>query len=203
MNSKLILGILGGVLGLGLVVAIAISATSGGSVNEADVFGQVTVDGPDLPTFDGATANDVAVGMTAPTVTGTDFDGSTVTIGPDGRSKVVILLAHWCPHCQAEVPRIVSWLGTGSKPADVDFYSVSTLVARVRGNWPPQQWLEGEGWPLPVIQDDRNNSAASAFGLSSTPLWVLLDGDNNVIARVAGEVPTSGLSTLFQTAAAG
>lgn len=202
MNSKLILGILGGVLALGLIVAIAVSATSGGT-SEADVFKPVTVDGPDLPTFDGATANDVAVGMTAPTVTGTDFDGSTVTIGPDGRNKVVILLAHWCPHCQAEVPRVVSWLGTGSKPADVDFYSVSTWAAQVRGNWPPQQWLEGEGWPVPVIQDDKSSSAASAFGLSSTPLWVLLDGDNKVIARVSGEIPTSGLSTLFQTAAAG
>jgi len=38
MNNKLILYIVGGVLGLGLVIAIAISAVSGGTSDE-EVYG--------------------------------------------------------------------------------------------------------------------------------------------------------------------
>ena len=35
-----------------------------------------------------------------------DFDGDDITIGADdGTAKVILFVAHWCPHCQAEVPR--------------------------------------------------------------------------------------------------
>ena len=42
MNNKMIFGILGGVLGLGLIVLIAISAVSGSETSEEDTFGEVT-----------------------------------------------------------------------------------------------------------------------------------------------------------------
>jgi thiol-disulfide isomerase/thioredoxin len=52
-------------------------------------------------------ADDTACGMTAPILVGQDFDGETVRIdaASDGPTMVVFL-AHWCPHCNAEVPRI-------------------------------------------------------------------------------------------------
>src|SRR5688572_20212959 len=203
MNNKLILYILGGVLGLGLIIAIAISAVSGDS-DEEEAFGEVTVEGQALPTYGGDPANDQALGATAPTITGVDFDGDTVTIAPDGRPKVVAFMAHWCPHCQAEVPRVVDWLEAGNKPDNVDFYGVSTLHQRVRGNWPPQQWLEGEGWDVPTIQDDRSNSASAAMGMAGTPYWLVLDGNNQVLFRISGEITQGGFDTvnlLFQTAA--
>ena len=31
------------------------------------------------------------------------FDGTPVEIAPDGKAKLVVFLAHWCPHCRAEV----------------------------------------------------------------------------------------------------
>lgn len=200
MNTKLVLGIVGGVLGLGLVIAIAVSTVSGGT-SEEEAYGDVTVEGDPLPVFGGDVASDVAPGMEAPTITGTDFDGSTVSIEPDGRPKVVLFLAHWCPHCQDEVPEVVDWMEAGNKPDGVDFYSVSTLVQRLRSNFPPQEWLEGEGWSVPVIQDDNANSVSSAFGMQGTPFWVVLDGDNTVVARVPGRIGVDGVEAIFATAA--
>lgn len=203
MNSRLIFYIIGGVVGLGLLIAIAVSVTTGGS-DETEVYGEVTVEGESLPAFEGNSANDAAVGTVAPTLAGQDFDGSRVGIEADGRPKVVLLLAHWCPHCQAEVPRVVQWLEAGNQPEGVDFYGVSTLLQRPRGNWPPAQWLDSEGWNVPTIQDDADNSASAAFGLVTTPYWVVLDGDNRVVARLSGELSGAGteaISSLFQAAA--
>ncbi|MDH3607456.1 MAG: hypothetical protein OER12_10740, partial [Acidimicrobiia bacterium] len=60
-----------------------------------------TIVGAALPRF-GSTP-DPAVGLAAPTIAGTSFDGSAVSIEPSGKHQVVIFLAHWCPHCQSEV----------------------------------------------------------------------------------------------------
>ena len=54
--------------------------------------------------------DDAAIGQTIPTVSGKTLDGDAITIGPDGGAKVIVFVAHWCPHCQAEVPEIVSHL---------------------------------------------------------------------------------------------
>lgn len=200
MNKKLLFGIIGGVLGLAVIVLIAVSVVSGGSSPE-EAFGEVTVEGDPLPVFGGDAASDVATGMTAPTVAGTDFDGSPVEIGPDGRSKVILFLAHWCPHCQNEVPEVVEWIEAGNQPESVDFYAVSTLLNRLRGNWPPKDWLEREGFEVPVIQDDSGSNASQAFGMAGTPFWMVLDGENKVLYRIGGEIGQDGMSALFQVAA--
>jgi cytochrome c biogenesis protein CcmG, thiol:disulfide interchange protein DsbE len=203
MNNKVLLYVIGGVLGLGLVIAIAVSAVSGGgNADEEAAFGEVTVEGEELPVFGGDPAADVAPGLTAPTVTGEGLDGSTVSIAPDGNPKVVLFLAHWCPHCQDEVPDVVDWMEAGNMPEGVDFYAISTLAQRLRGNWPPSDWLASEGWSVPTIQDDRSNSASAAFGMQGTPFWVVLNGDNTVIARIPGQVGHAGMDAIFATAAA-
>lgn len=206
MNNKMILYIVGGVVGLGLIVAIAVSAVSGaGNDDDSVAFREVTVEGENLPTFAGDPASDTAPGMSAPTVTGEGLDGSTVSIAPDGDPKVIVFLAHWCPHCQAEVPRVVEWLEAGNKPENVDFYAISTLAQRLRGNWPPSDWLASEGWDVPTIQDNESSSASAAFGMAGTPFWVVLDGNNEVLFRISGEITQGGMdavNALFQTAAA-
>lgn len=203
MNNKLLLYILGGVLGLALVIAIAVSAVTGGA-ESGDEFGEVTIEGDPIPVFSGEPANDSAVGMTAPTVSGEDFEGETVSIEADGTPKVILFLAHWCPHCQAEVPRVVEWLEAGNKPEGVDFYAISTLANRIQANWPPSAWLEEEGWDVPTIKDDEDSSASQALGLRGTPYWLVLDGDNQVVFRMSGEITQGGMDVveaLFQTAA--
>ena len=81
------------------VAAGSPSAGAGGAVKTP------TISGDPLPQFENPNS-DPAVGLAAPEVSGTDFTGRATAIKADGRPKVVIFLAHWCPHCQAEVPLI-------------------------------------------------------------------------------------------------
>ncbi len=149
----------------------------------------VTVKGSPLPRFPegGTSSTDPARGLTMPEIRGASFDGKPVAIAGDGHAKVVIFLAHWCPHCQAEVPNLVGW-AKGGMPAGVEAYSVSTAVAADRPNYPPSTWLEQEHWPLPLIADDRSGTAASAAGLSGFPFFVFVRADGTVASRHEGEL---------------
>ena len=105
--SKTVWWIIGGVVGLGLIVVIAASIAGEEEIDTSAGFGTVTVEGDALPVLTDP-ATDAASGMTAPTVTGADWEDNESSIAPDGRAKILVFLAHWCSHCQAEVPRIVS-----------------------------------------------------------------------------------------------
>lgn len=201
-KRSLIYWILGGVVGLGLIVWLAVAIAGEGVVDESTAFGEVTVEGDDLPFLETGAA-DPAVGLTAPTVTGEAFDGEQLTIGPDGNAKIVVLLAHWCPHCQAEVPLVQRWLDSGGLPEGVDLYGVTVLTNRVRDGrtWPPQDWLESEGWTSPTIKDDQQSSIVNAYGMTGTPTYVVLGPDNENLGRISGEIGLGGLETLADLAA--
>ena len=201
-RKSLIYWIIGGVLGLGLIVALAFSIAGETAVDESIAFGEVTVEGTDLPFLQGQAA-DPAVGLTAPTVTGSDWEGNEYTIGPDGRAKIVVMLAHWCPHCQAEVPVIQDWMEAGNLPEGVDLYGVTVLTNRLRdgSTWPPQVWLEEEGWTAPTIMDNEDGRLVQAYGLTSTPTYVVLGPDNENLGRLAGEIGVTGLDALARIAA--
>jgi thiol-disulfide isomerase/thioredoxin len=128
------------------------------------------------------------------------FDGTPVEIAPDGTAKLVVFLAHWCPHCQAEVPRLVDWMAGGGVPEGVEVVAVATATSPSRDNYPPSAWLEREGWPSPVLVDSATYDAATAYGLPSFPYFVALDADGNVTARASGELTTAQLDALVRTA---
>ena len=201
-KRSLIYWILGGVIGLGLIVWLAIAIAGEEAVDESIAFGKVTVEGDNLPFFE-SESGDVAVGVTAPTVTGETFDGETLTIGPDGNAKIIVMLAHWCPHCQAEVPVVQGWVEDGGLPEGVDLYGVTVLTNRVRDGrtWPPQDWLEEEGWTSPTIKDDQQSSIVNAYGMTGTPTYVVLGPDNENLGRISGEIGLGGLETLANLAA--
>lgn len=193
--------IIGGVLGLGLIVWLAFAIASEPSLDDSVAFGEVTVEGEDLPFFDSSAA-DPAVGLTAPTVSGEDLDGNEITIGASDSAKIIVMLAHWCPHCQAEVPVIQDWVDAGGLPEGVELYGVTVLTNRLRdgGTWPPSEWLEEEGWTPPTIKDDEGGSIVSAYGLISTPTYVVLGPNNENLGRLAGEIGVPGLQALAQLA---
>lgn len=173
------------------VASGAPSASGSGAAAAAPV-----ISGPALAAFRGPDG-DPAVGRPAPEVTGTDFTGKPVTIEADGRPKVVIFLAHWCPHCQAEVPVIQAWVNEGGLPPGVDLISVATGIDPNAPNYPPAAWFEREGWTVPVIVD-TNNSVAAAYGLTFYPFWVFIGPDGNVRARTTGELATADLEALIR-----
>ena len=188
-------------VGGALVVAAVIAVVATGGNNEdqqAPSAAGVTVTGEALPAF--AEGDDPAVGSPAPSLQGEDFAGNPVRIGEDGRPKAVVFLAHWCPHCQREVPLIQDWLDAQGPPEGVDLYSVATSIDPSQPNYPPDAWLEREGWSVPVLVDDSMDSAATAYGLTLFPYFVFIDAEGNVVARASGELTIEQLEDyLVQT----
>jgi len=178
----------------GAAPSSAPSATATGS-NAA--VGEPTITGTPLPTFTGGTP-DPAVGLAAPVVNGSDFAGAPVAIAPSGKTTVVIFAAHWCPHCQREIPVIQAWVDAGGLTADVDMITVSTAIDSTLPNYPPKDWFAREHWTAPVLVDPTNTVAA-AYGLAGYPYFVILDGAGNVFARLAGEIPMSQLEQVLAT----
>ena len=152
------------------VIALVVAFSSGGG-DDGDAadgsvrsVGPVVVNDPPLPAL--GDEPDAALGVVAPLVEArTPADGAVSFGGPDaeGRPTLVVFLAHWCPHCQAEVPRLTAWAEAGNAPDDVDIVAVSTNVSRVRDNFPPSDWLDDEGWPFPTMKDDAASSAHLAL----------------------------------------
>ncbi|MEZ5311899.1 MAG: TlpA disulfide reductase family protein [Microthrixaceae bacterium] len=192
------------------VVAVLLTSSGGGSKSNASKKGTgafaaanaereqapIKVTGTPLASYPESQtvlvppAQDPAVGQTPPKLEGVSFDGSNVTIDPaDGRAKVIIFLAHWCPHCQNEVPRIQNWINEGKQPKDVDIYAVSTSVSSDRVNYPPSKWILREDFGPQVLLDGADSPAAKAFSLPGFPYFVALNADGTVAQRGSGEVP--------------
>ena len=161
----------------------------------------VTVAGDALPAMP-ESGGDPAVGTAAPDLLGKSFGGSPVTIGRDGKPKLVLFVAHWCPHCQREVPLLVSWLKDHSLPDGVELLTVSTATSADRPNYPPSTWLEDEGWTAPVLADSADAAAATAFGLPGFPYLVGIDAQGKVVGRLSGEF-TADTFVALATRAAG
>jgi cytochrome c biogenesis protein CcmG/thiol:disulfide interchange protein DsbE len=142
-----------------------------------------------------------AVGATAPILRGSSFDGTAVRIEPgDGTRKIILFVAHWCPHCQREAPLLVDFLAANPLPDDIELVAVSTGVDANAPNYPPQGWLAEEGWRAPVLADSADNDAAAAYGLTSYPYFVALRGDGSVVARVTGELTAEQFAALVAAA---
>lgn len=201
MNKNL-MWIIGGVVGLALIVGLAWAIAGEEPLDESAGFGNPTLTGDNLPMVENPNlTGDPAIGLTAPTVVGGDWEGNEVTIGPDGRPKIIVFLAHWCPHCQAEVPVIQNWLADGGLPEGVDLYAATVSTNARLSNFPPQAWLERENWEVPTVMDNASNAIALGFGMRGTPYYVVLDGDNVSLRRASGEIGVAGLNALAAIAA--
>lgn len=171
------------------------------AANAEQETASLAISGEDLPALEeselGASGADEAIGLAVPALKGESFDGSEVAIdGVDGRPKMVVFLAHWCPNCQQEVPVVQEWIDDGAVPEGLDLYSVSTAVDSSRPNYPPSKWLSGEGWAPPVLLDNDAADAARAWGLPGYPYFVFVDADGNVWHRGSGQLPRAELERL-------
>jgi thiol-disulfide isomerase/thioredoxin len=184
-----------------LVLAVGLAIALAGGSDEADgpqrAFGPVEVVGDALPPFT-ATDGDPALGRPVPRLDGIALDGSGVDLAA-GEPTLVAFLAHWCPHCRAELPRLVD------AAADGGFDGIRTVAVLTGSNpaapnFPPGAWLEREGWEGDTLLDDEAASAAQAYGLAGYPFLVALDADGNVVARTSGELEPEQLTALAEAA---
>lgn len=180
-----------------VAIAVALIAVTGGDADKKNATSDgeafpVSVSGAALPQYPGPGETDPAVGEPAPVLTGKNFAGETVSIpADDGKAKAIFFVAHWCPHCRNEVPRLAEWLQTHELPAGVEIAFVSTRVQEqgTTENYPPSAWLAENGFAdNPTIADEKDaNPAYQAYGAGGLPYVVYLDKANNVVLRTTGE----------------
>ena len=201
-RGKFIVGaIIAIIIGGAAIVAISSSGSDSASTSDGiSEFSDITVSGKALPSFDSvSTATDAAIGLPAPVVSGKGFTGTEITTDGAGTPTLLVFLAHWCPHCQREVPLLVEWEKNGKTPTGVDVIAVATGTDPANPNYPPSEWLAREEVPAlwPVIADSADKKAANAFGLSGYPFFVLVDAQGKVFMRLSGEVPMDELTAMI------
>lgn len=184
-STPLVLGALVAVVVIVAAAAVVIAGLVPAGV--AEPAAQVTISGEPLPALADPAA-DPAVGRQLPALSGIGLDGQPIAIGPEAGPMAIVVLAHWCLHCQAELPRIVQLIEQGGLPEGVTVVGLSTGIDAVRPNYPPSAWFEREGWRQPTLVDDAGSRALDALGLSSFPGFVFVDGQGAVALRLTGEI---------------
>ena len=157
--------------------------------------GKVTILGDPIPV-------DPEIGYLAPSFEAELNDGSgLVTVDPaDGTVRLIGFFAHWCPHCQREVPRVSKWLEENGVPTEIEILAVSTAVREGTPNYPPSEWFTKERWPTDVFVDNQDNDLAAAYGLAGFPYWVLVDATGRIVHRSSGELTEEQFAYLVDLA---
>ena len=167
------------VLVLGLAIAIGVTLSSE-PVAAGLPEGEISVVGDSLPQYAGENDDNVALGLAAPTFSAPDQNSEIFQLEKNGNSKALLFLAHWCGYCQQEVPVVQRFIDSNGVPPGIDVIAVATSIDRGRDNYPPQEWLEREGWSETQIYD-LDREIGEAYGLNAFPYWVFLDKDLNVV----------------------
>ena len=183
-----------------LAVAVALLAATAPSGVAEPASRQPVVSGASLPEMP-ASGADPAVGRPVPSISGTGLDGEIVQIGQEAGAQAIVIVAHWCPHCQAEIPMLTEWLASTRPPAGVGIVGVSTAIDAARPNYPPSAWLEREGWKQPTLVDDAGSTALAALGVTAFPAFVFVNADGTVSLRMTGEISTDAFAAALNAIA--
>ena len=176
-----------------------VNTIAGGA--QPNEFQKVDVDGKALEPL-GKDTIDPAIGEVGPNLTGFNFAGVPVSIKPatDGAPTLLVYLAHWCPHCNAEMPRLVRWYEKGLVPDDLRVVGIATASRKDQPNWPPSEWMQSFDWPFENMADTETNTAGVAYGVDGYPFMVVMDGQGKVVARHSGQMEESEIPNFINKA---
>jgi cytochrome c biogenesis protein CcmG, thiol:disulfide interchange protein DsbE len=200
-SRTIFLAVLAFIIGAGVVTVLS---SRGGSADSSGAHkvdaAEITVSGAPLPQ---AAASDPAIGQVAPVLAGTSTTGEALSTAPKpGRRLMIVGVAHWCPHCQREVPVLVKWAQDGKVPADLDVVFLSTAMDKAAPNYPPSAWLNAENVTFPVLVDDAASAGMTALGSAGFPNMQLFDDQGKLIARTGGELSAEQLQAFVEQGAA-
>lgn len=183
----------------GLLAAVVSMAGGNSGTSTAQFDSQAAIaEGPALAPLQD-TGDDAAIGKQAPMIEGIDRAGDAVTLPTTGKPTIVLFVAHWCPHCQRELPLVQKWIDEGSMPDDVDLVAVATGIDKTRPNYPPSAWFDREDW-TPRTVADATGAAAKAYGLTSFPYWVAVDATGTIVDRQSGELTLDQVTAMASLA---
>jgi peroxiredoxin len=132
-----------------------------------------------------------AIGAAAPDFSAKASDGSTITKADiAGKPTLMVFFASWCPHCQAEAPRIKD-LAAQNPDVQVVFIGVSDRET-VDDIYNFQQKFN---LPFPIYQD--GGKAASAYGVASYPTLMAVDKGGIIRDVQTGEKSPAELNSII------
>lgn len=221
INGKTVSAVVGVVIVAAAIVAVSMSGSSspdmtvattvpgkdstvpGNSVAPDSVapaeYQPVRITGDALPVMPEA-GTDPGIGVKVPVVSGYNFNGDAVSldVASSGKPTMVVFLAHWCPHCNREIPRILEWAASNGVPDGLRIVGVATGSRNDYPNWPPSAWLVDMGWKWERLADTQDGQVFSAYGGTSFPTMVLVGPDGTVKNRFSGEVEVADLDRLVR-----
>lgn len=164
----------------------------------------VEVEGAPLPPL-ASGVPDPAIGMRPPTLVAEAYDGFAHQISPDTADPtLVVFLAHWCPHCNDEIPTLIDLREQGRLPENLQVFGVMTAVDPGRPNFPPSRWIVQKGWPWPAVADGidfdtQSFQAMDAYGVTGFPFAVVIS-DGVVTDRWSGSSSADALAERINAA---
>lgn len=139
-------------------------------------------------------------GQPAPSISGQDmYTGRQVSLQEmKGKPTLVTAWAHWCPHCQKELP-IIQQLSK-EEAGNFNFLTVSTSA----GSQPasaqyatPATLMQTQGITMPSLRDD-GTKGAQALGVEGFPTLLMVDENGIVVGKASGELPKDQLLSFMQ-----
>ena len=170
------------------------SVVGAGEYQDSEITGTPLPPQPDSGT-------DPAIGMKVPEIRAKNFEGGPVSlrIASINRPTMVVFLAHWCPHCNREIPRILELDAQGGIPASMRVVGVATGSRSDQANWPPSTWLRDIGWKWEAAADSQDGKIFAAYGGQSFPTMVLVGPDGTVKDRFSGEMEVEELGARIKS----
>ncbi len=175
------------IVGIVVVAVVVVLVTSGddtkGKASSKDKETSSAAENPGKP--------QELVGKDAPPLSGKDVTGSGDVNLADmaGKPTLVVFWAHWCPHCQKELP-IIQKLSKDMK-GQVNFLTVSTSAQPGQGGEQystPEKFIKTVGITMPTIMDTSGKDAR-AYALEGFPQLYFLDSSLTVKNQMSGEKP--------------
>ena len=124
----------------------------------------------------------------APTLEGGRFEWAGRPEGP----TVLAIWAPWCPHCQAELPRLSA--AVERHPG----ISLVTLASALNQPGPtPQEYMDSEGLSFTVGLDDEASTVAAGLGIQGFPTTYFVDADGLVVVSASGELDPDALEEVL------
>jgi len=147
---------------------------------------------------------DTETGKSVAVLKGYDLQGRPVTIDPagEGKATMVVFLAHWCPHCNREIPVLNKWRESGEVPTGLRVIGITTGSKADQANWPPSKWMTAMKWPFEVMADSEAQEAAAAYGVAGYPFIAFVGANGKITARTSGEIPVEQLQIYANAAVA-